>query len=39
MKKIARAITGALDGVKSEVEEAIGKWMSVQATDVDSTGR
>ena len=39
MKKIARAITGVLDDVKSEVEELIWKWMSTQATDVDATGR
>ena len=37
-EKIARAINGALEDIESEVEEAIGKWMSVQATGVGATG-
>ena len=38
-EKIARAINGALEDVENKVEEAIGKWMPVKATEVDATGR
>ena len=38
-EKIAEAINEVLQDVKGEVEEAIGRWMSVQATEVDATGR
>ena len=32
------AINEMLDNVESEVEEAIGKWMSLQAAEVDVAG-
>ena len=37
--KVAGVINRALGDVESEVEEAIGKWMSLQATAVDLVGR
>ena len=37
-KKVVVAINGTLDNVESEVEEAIGKWMSLQAAEVDVAG-
>ena len=37
-KKVVVAINEMLDNVESEVEEAIGKWMSLQAAEVDVAG-
>ena len=34
-EKVAGTVNGVIDDVESEVEEAIGKWMSLQATGVD----
>lgn len=38
-EKVVGAINGVLENVESEVEEAIGKGMSLQATGVDVVGR
>ena len=38
-EKVAGAINRVLEDVESEVEEVIGKWMSLQATGVDVVGR
>ena len=37
--KVAGVITGVLEDVESEVEEEIGKWMSLQATGTGVVGR
>ncbi|KAF9646151.1 hypothetical protein BDM02DRAFT_3271192 [Thelephora ganbajun] len=38
-EKVAGAISRVLEDVEGEVEEAIGKWMSLQATGADVVGR
>ena len=37
-KKVVAALNEALDGVESKVEEGVGKWMSLQAVEVDVVG-
>ena len=38
-EKVARAINRVLEDVESKVEEAIGKWISLQATGADLVGQ
>ena len=37
-KKVVAALNEALDDVESRIEEGVGKWMSLQAVEVDVVG-